>query len=170
MEVLVVLRGSPCTTPFETVGAEEAVGEIGGGDPVRVVAAGAIGVWATVGGFDSLFAAAGAHEWIIERIEVDRHTEGVARELLRSGDTAIVETRGVIGCHGALIITIIAVNELHSLYGVAGEIELTEDIDQVGGNGTVGHHLTDAHMAVAVVVREDEIAEVGTIHGASGRI
>ena len=64
------------------------------------------------------------------------------------------------------IIGIIVVNELHARDGIAGLIQLSEDVDEILGNGFVAHHLSLMNLSINIIVEHLQIAQVSARNGA----
>lgn len=116
---------------------------------------------------DDGVAVALTHAGVVEGIDVDGQTLGMLRQLLRSGNGAKAEARRVVGSHGALVVSLKVVNELHAADGIAGVVELSEDVEQVVGNQFVADELALMHASVGIVVQHAQIAEVLSADGAS---
>jgi len=79
---------------------------------------------------------------------------------------AVVEARRVVGRHRALIVGIVVVHEPDALYGVAGLIQLPEDVEQVVGNELVAHQLAAMLTPILVDVQHPQVAQFVEAHGA----
>lgn len=82
-------------------------------------------------------------------------------------DDAIAESTGIIGAHGLFITGPKVIDKSYALYGIAMEIELTEDIQDIGGNGFVADHLAKADMPLEVFMQQTEIAKIRAANGAA---
>lgn len=159
--MLVVLAGAPGTAPGEVVAGEEAVAEVVAGDLVGE-GAGAVGVGTAGRGVDDEGAVAATEAMgVVEGIDIDSEAEGVLGEPLAAGNGAVAEAGAVVGAHLAFVVGIEDVGQEHTLDGVAGLVELTENVGNGGGDALVADHLADADMAVAVDVQGADMAQVG---------
>ena len=140
---------------------EEAVAEVGAVDFIRERAR-AVAIWGGGGGL-YLHAAAGitAVVGIVEGVDVDGQSQCVLRYSGRGGYGAVAEAGGVVGPHAALVVGIVVVDELHAPDGIAVVVELTENGEQVGGDGLVADELAPEDAPLAVVVEHAEVAQVG---------
>lgn len=150
-KVLVVLQGAPCPTPFETVLGEKSVAEV----LTRDFRIGCI--FTGIGRTDLV----ALDVWIVARIDIHGETHAVLGDTvgLTTRHDAEIETRGIVGRHGTLVIGIVIVYEHHAHYAVMGIIELTEDVDQIGSNGFVAYHLAYLCLAIGIAVEHTQVAQ-----------
>lgn len=104
---------------------------------------------------------------VVEGVQVHGHTARVGGEPAAAFHHTVAEGTGVIGTHRQLIVGPKVIDKSYALYGIAMEIELTEDIQDIGGNGFVADHLAKADMPLEVFMQQTEIAKVGTANGAA---
>ena len=110
--------------------------------------------------------AALADAGVIEWVDVDGHAHGVLGQALTARNGAEAEARGVVGRHRLLVVSIIVIDQLHALDGIAGLIELLEDVDEIVGDALVAHQLASVFTALGIVVHDGEMTQVGTGDGA----
>lgn len=112
------------------------------------------------------------HTWVLQRVDVDGHAEGVARELPTALDGAVVETRGVVGLHRSLVGSTEVVHQTDATDGVTLRKQGSENLQQITGNGLVAHHLAHSDLAVEVIIRQGEIAQLreGDLGGVGERL
>ena len=89
------------------------------------------------------------------------------REFLGAGNGAVVEATGIVSPHRALVVCVIVVNQLHPLYRIFMLIQLLKDSLQVIGNHFITHNLADTDIALPVVVRQPQVAQLGARNGAA---
>ena len=167
LEMLVVFHGAPGAAPAEAVLDEEAVAGVGGVDEGdgHLAAGGAVGgVGLGIGGFH--LAVVEVDVGVVEGIDVDGESLGVFGELGGARDDAEVEAGGVVGCHAALVVAIVVVDEGDALDFVALLVELTEDVEEVGSYGFVADDLAQLSAAVDVAMQHTEVAQGGAWNGA----
>ena len=166
--MLVILDVSPTSSPSKAVRTEQPATWVGRGYAIGNVGAllTIVGPLLAFGRFD----AAATDVGIVEGIDINRHTPGVLRQGLRAGNGAEVEARRVIGSHGTLVVTVEVVNELHALYAIVGQPQLTEDVHKVGSYGFVAHHLSRFAFALFVAIGQAEVAELAARYRATALV
>ena len=168
--MLPVFNTFPCTSPSESMGFEETVGQVGRRYLTREVGR-AVDIPCCRGRlYDDTSGTRAAVAGVVEGVQVHGHTARVGGEPAAAFDDAIAESTGIIGAHRQLIVGPKVIDKSYALYGIAMEIELTEDIQDIGGNGFVADHLAKADMPLEVFMQQTEIAKVGTAHATAFRI
>jgi 3-oxoacyl-[acyl-carrier-protein] synthase III len=69
-----------------------------------------------------------------------------------------------------LVVGTEVVDQLHAFNRVALSVEFAEYLDQVVGDSFVAYHLAYADVAVAVVVGQEEVAQIGPWDSAIGGV
>lgn len=165
VEMLVILGIFPVAAPSETLCAEEAVAQVVSVDHIGVLAR-AVGISLAALWVDDAAAVFVVDIRIVERVDIHRHTVGVAREHRLAWHLAVVESRAVIGSHTAAVIAVVVVDQLHPLNGIAGLEELAQDVEHIVGNALVEHHLANEGAAVRGAVEAAQIAQFAPLHRA----
>ena len=78
----------------------------------------------------------------------------MVRELLTTCDGSEIETAGVVMPHGRFVVSIVFINQYHSLNGVGGFIELSENFHQIVGDFDVAHDLSQKDLSLVVAVKQ----------------
>ena len=163
--MLVVFQAAPRPTPLEAVLKEEPVAQVACHE---LVAEGTLTVGIAAGG-GRLNGGAPVTPFpyarVVERVDVYGHAPGMGGETSAARHLSVVEAACIVGTHRLLIVGIIVIDERHALYGVPMAIELAEDVEQVGSDGTMAHQLTLTHTALRIVMRHAEIAQLSSRHG-----
>ena len=161
--MLVVFDSAPGAAPAEAVLDEEAVAGVGSVDEGngKLAAGGAVGgVGLGIGWFH--LAVVEVDVGVVEGIDVDGESLGVLGELGGARDDAEVEAGGVVGCHAALVVAVVVVDEGDALDLVALFVELAEDAEEVVGNGLVADDFAELGLAVDVAMEHAKVAQGGT--------
>ena len=135
--MLIVFKRPPVAAPGESVLCKEAIDQVLVGDLVFETTL-AIGVGTSCFRLDDECAVfTPFHVGIVERVDVDGHTEGVSRKLIRTINDTITEARRVVGLHRQFIIGVVVVDGTYTLDGVSLAVEFVEDFAQVVGDSLV---------------------------------
>ena len=165
-KVLIIFLGAPIAAPRKAVRLEETIAEITLSNLIGMILA-AVGILLACCRLDeSGTVAALADAGVIEWVDVDGHAHGVLGQALTARNGAEAEARGVVGRHRLLVVSIIVIDQLHALDGIAGLIELLEDVDEIVGDALVAHQLASVFTALGIVVHDGEMTQVGTGDGA----
>ena len=113
--MLVVLEGSPGTSPLEAVLDEEAVAEVLFGNLILERLA-AIDIRTCGRRLDERGAILPSfYAGVVEGIDVDSQAQRMIRELLAAFNGPIAIARGVVGLHGALVVVVVVGDGLYAL-------------------------------------------------------
>lgn len=82
------------------------------------------------------------------------------RRLRGATDNPVAKARRVVCTHGAFVIGTEVVNEADALDGIAGFVELAEDVKQVVGNCLVADEFALAGLPVEVDMQDAQVAEI----------
>lgn len=104
---------------------------------------------------------------VVEGVQVHGHTARVGGEPAAAFHHTVAEGTGVIGTHRQLIVGPKVIDKSYALYGIAMEIELTEDVQDIGGDGFVADHLAKADMSLEVFMQQTKIAKIRAANGAA---
>ena len=158
--MLPVFHSAPGTAPTETVLEEEAVEQVALLYLIRerlsAVDVSGSGNWLD----DTLPVLACIDIGIVEGVDIDGHSQSMLGEFFGTRDGTIAETRGVVVTHGTLITGLVIIDEPDALDGILLAVELTEDVDEILGDGLVAHHLTHMLTPFGIDVRQPQIAEI----------
>ena len=151
--MLIVFKRPPVAAPGESVLCKEAIDQVLVGDLVFETTL-AIGVGTSCFRLDDECAVfAPFHVGIIEGVDVDGHTEGVSRKLIRTINDPIAEARRVVGLHRQFIIGVVVVDGTYTLDGVSLTVEFVEDFAQVVGDSLVADDLSLSCISLEVDVQ-----------------
>ena len=136
-KMLVVLEGTPCPTPAETMLDEKTIAEVLLRNLI-LERLGAIDIRTCSRRLDEQGAILPSfYTGIVEWIDVNSHAQRMVRQLLAALNRTIAIARGVVGLHGALVVVVIVRDRTYALDGIFGLVELGKDFPQVVRNGLV---------------------------------
>ena len=161
--MLIILSVFPVAAPAKALREEKAAAEVVAAYHIGMLA-GTVRVGCASLWVDDAAAVFVVDIRIVERVDIHRHTVGVAREHRLAWHLAVVESRAVIGGHAAAVIAVVIVDQLHPLNGIAGLEELAQDVEHIVGNALVEHHLANEGAAVRGAVEAAQIAQFAPLH------
>lgn len=160
LEMLVIFQAVPCAAPGESVADELAVAEVVGGYLAGEIGR-TVGVGTAALGANRHPVAPFSDAGVVERVDVDGHSEAVFGEGGAPRDAAEVEAGGVVGLHRTQVVGVVVVHQHHPLDGIAGPVEGAEDVEELFGDGPVADELAQAYPALQVVVQHLQVAQFG---------
>ncbi len=95
----------------------------------------AVGVgFSALGAYGCAAVPAPFHAGVVQWVYVNGLALAVKRQLLCSGNAAVVEAGGVVGCHGRLVVGVEVIDKRHAFYWIAGAVERFEDVKEVAAD------------------------------------
>jgi len=166
LEVLIVFQRPPVATPRETMLSKEAIGQVVVCDFIFEGAC-TIDVGSCRSGLDEERAVlAPLYAWVLQRVQVDGQSTGMHGEMFRTVHDAVAEARGVISLHGALVVGIEVIDGTYLGDRVALSVELTENVEQVFGDGLVANDDAMTRIALEIDMKYADHTQVGAADGA----
>lgn len=165
--MLPVFHTSPGTSPSESMGFEETVGQVGRRYLTREVGR-AVDIPCCRGRlYGDTSGTRAAVAGVVEGVQVHGHTARVGGEPAAAFHHTVAEGTGVIGTHRQLIVGPKVINEPYALDRISVKVELSKNIKDVDSNGLVTNHLAKPNMPLEVFMQQAEIAKIRAANGAA---